>query len=163
VAVGLGTCLRNWGPRTRLSLAFGAGQFIMPLVGWSAGALILPYVAAYDHWVAFGVLTAISARMMWESFHAEPALDQGTNDPTLSWVLAGLAVAVSIDALAVGFTMSAWDGRQIIYASIIGVTAAIMTLGGTIVGCTATRRWGVWAERAGALLLFGVALKMLAI
>jgi len=64
VAVGVGACLGDWGSRVRLSLAFGAGQFLMPAVGWTAGASILPYVTAYDHWVAFGVLTAISAKMM---------------------------------------------------------------------------------------------------
>ena len=163
VAVGLGTCFHDWGSRTRLSLAFGAGQFLMPILGWTTGAVVLPYVAAYDHWVAFGVLAAISAKMMWESFRGNPELDHTSKNPSRSWVLVGLALAVSIDALAVGFTMGNLDGRRIIYAGIIGLTAAIMTLGGTILAHRATRCWRTWAERGGALLLFGVALKMLAV
>ncbi len=163
VAVGVGMCLRDWGSRIRLSLAFGIGQFIMPVLGWTTGEVILPYVAAYDHWVAFGVLTAISVKMVWESFQDGAELDRARNDPTRSWMLVGLGLAVSIDALAVGFTMGNLDGRRFVYAGIIGLTAALMTLGGTILARRATRCWGAWAERGGALLLFGVALKMLAV
>ncbi len=163
VAVGVGTSLGDWGSRIRLSLAFGIGQVLMPAVGWTAGAAILPYVTAYDHWVAFGVLTAISAKMMWESFRDGSESDRPRVNPTRSWMLPALALAVSIDALAVGFTMGNLDSRRIIYAIIIGVTASIMTLLGVLVARRATHHWGTWAERAGAVLLLGVAIKMLAV
>ena len=87
------------------------------------------------------------------------------NARTQNWapvaLLLGLAVATSIDALAVGFTMGNLDARRWAYAGTIGITAALMTLLGMLIGHHGSRHLGEWAERAGALLMLAVAVKML--
>jgi len=161
VSVGVGAIRHGWDARLRMAGAFGLFQFVMPALGWTAGAVILGYVAAYDHWVAFGVLTAISLKMLYESFRLGREERQAGSDPTRGVMLLGLAVATSIDALAVGFTMGNLDSRRWLYAAVIGFTAAGMTLSGMLVGHHGSKHLGEWAERAGALLLLAVAVKML--
>lgn len=161
VAVGVGSTRTDWGARGRLCASFGLFQFAMPVIGWNVGQVALQYVQAYDHWVAFGVLTAISLKMLWESFRPEREEEPQRSDPTRGMLLLGLAVATSIDALAVGFTMGNLDFRRWAYAAIIGVVAALMTLAGMLVGHHGSRHLGAWAERAGALLMLAVAVKML--
>ncbi len=162
VSVGVGAVRQGWEARLRMASAFGLFQFVMPAIGWSAGAVVLAYVAAYDHWVAFGVVTAISLKMLYESFRLGREEKRAAgSDPTRGIMLLGLAVATSIDALAVGFTMGNLDSRRWLYAAIIGLTAAGMTLAGMLVGHHGSKHLGEWAERAGAVLLLGVAVKML--
>ncbi len=161
VAVGVGASRTDWPARARLAGAFGLFQFVMPILGWNLGAVILQYVQAYDHWVAFGVLVAISLHMLWESFRPEREGDESRADPTRGLLLLGLALATSIDALAVGFTMGNLDARRWAYAAIVGATAALMTLIGMLIGHHGSRHLGEWAERAGALLMLAVAVKML--
>jgi putative Mn2+ efflux pump MntP len=129
----------------------------MPVVGWTVGAVILPYVHAYDHWVAAGVLLALAIKMIWESGKDEQCPRQ---DASRGMLLIVLALAVSVDALAVGFAMGGLSQVRWLYALIIGLVAAVLTLAGTLVGRHGSRRWGAWAERAGALLLVGVAVKI---
>ena len=143
-----------------MAAVFGAFQFVMPAIGWNLGRVVLQYVQAYDHWVAFGVLVAISGKMLWESFRPQRE-EQARTDPTRGMLLLGLAVATSIDALAVGFTMGNLDARRWLYAGIIGVVAAGMTVAGMLIGHHGSRHLGKWAERAGALLMVVVAVKML--
>ncbi len=161
VAVGVGAWRTDWAARGRLAAAFGVFQFAMPVVGWNVGRVALRYIQAYDHWVAFGVLVAISLHMLWESFRPERDPGESRADPTRGMLLLGLAVATSIDALAVGFTMGNLDARRWVYAVIIGVVAAVMTLAGMLIGHRGSRHLGEWAERAGALLMLGVAVKLL--
>jgi putative Mn2+ efflux pump MntP len=161
VAVGVGAARTDWPARARLAAAFGLFQFAMPVVGWNLGAVVLQYVQAYDHWVAFSVLVAISLHMLWESFRPGRESGGSAADPTRGALLLGLAVATSIDALAVGFTMGHLDARRWAYAGLIGVVAALMTLGGMILGHRGSRHLGEWAERAGALLMLAVAVRML--
>jgi len=163
VSVGVGARWHDWGSRLRLSFAFGLGQFVMPILGWTGGALILPYVAAYDHWVAFGVLVAISGKMLWESFRRDSDEAAEVINPTRGWLLPALALAVSIDALAVGFSMSRFGGALYLYALVIGVVASLMTLAGMILAYRGARHLGAWAGRLGALVLLGVAIKLLAV
>ena len=159
VGVGLGARHFDWGARGRLGGAFGLSQFAMTMLGSFLGAVILRYVAAYDHWVTFGVLAAIALKMLWESFRAEKS--EGRGDPTRGLLLVALAVAVSIDALAVGITMGQMDSRRWLYALVIGVTSTVMTVAGMVLAHRGERHLGAWAERLGALLLLGVAVKLL--
>lgn len=162
VSVGVGAIRQDWDARLRMAGAFGLFQFVMPIIGWSAGAVVLAYVAAYDHWVAFAVLAAISLKMLYESFRlGREEKRVAGSDPTRGILLLGLAVATSIDALAVGFTMGNLDSRRWAYAATIGLVAAVMTLSGMLVGHHGSKHLGEWAERAGAALLLGVAVKVL--
>ncbi|MGI5939730.1 MAG: manganese efflux pump MntP family protein [Thermoleophilia bacterium] len=161
-AVALASCCRfsyvNAGHVARLALSFGFFQFFMTVLGWLAGRGLSRWVIAIDHWIAFILLGAIGVKMLWESFRPPEGTAQ---DPTRGWALLTLAVATSIDALAVGLSfaflsVSIW-GPSII----IGVVAAIISAIGAIFGSQLGRRFGVWAERFGGVVLIGIGVKIL--
>jgi len=89
----------------RTALAFGAFQALMPLLGWLAGNTFVDLIADYDHWAAFGLLALIGSRMIWESLRhqtTEPLRREFSRGVTLI----ALAIATSIDALAVGLSFA---------------------------------------------------------
>ena len=161
VALGVGACWSDFRSRFRLSWHFGVFQSLMPLIGWKLGQQIIPYIRSWDHWFVFGVLMAISAKMLYESLKHRDRDAPRTCNPTKGWMLIGLSLAVSIDALAVGLTFGSLERNQIAYIIVIGLTAIVMTAIGMVLGSTVSSKLGVWAERAGAGLLALVAVKLL--
>jgi len=160
VALGVGACWADFRSRFRLSFHFGIFQSLMPLIGWQVGRQVIPYIRSWDHWFVFAVLMAIALKMLYESVKHE---DEGPNacNPTKGWMLVGLSVAVSIDALGVGLTFGGLERHQIAYIIVIGLTAIAMTAFGMVIGAKASSKLGVWAERAGAGILALVAVKLL--
>jgi len=77
----------------------------MPIVGWLAGQTVSGYIHAYDHWIAFGLLSFVGGKMLWEAWQSDGEA-QRADDPTRGWLLVTLVVATSIDALAVGLSMA---------------------------------------------------------
>ena len=163
VALGVGGRWADARSRFRLCFHFGLFQFLMPIIGWRAGSRLLPLIGSWDHWVVFGILMAIALKMLIESFRGDDAAEQARTDPTKGWALVGLSIAVSIDALGVGVTLGKLDAGQVLYAVFVGVTASAMSLIGMLLAHRATKRWGAWAERAGACILAIVAIRLLAI
>jgi putative Mn2+ efflux pump MntP len=161
VALGVGACWSDFRSRFRLSFHFGVFQSLMPLIGWQVGKQILPYIRGWDHWFVFGVLMAIALKMLYESLTHKDADAPPTCNPTKGWMLVGLSLAVSIDALGVGLTFGSLQRNQVAYIIVIGLTAIAMTAIGMMLGSTASSKLGVWAERAGAGLLALVAVKLL--
>src|SRR4030042_6070510 len=109
LSVGAAVGLRYCAPRQifRLSFHFGLFQSLMPLGGALVGRFVLEYVRAYDHWIAFGLLSAIGLKMLVSALRGAPveaACRQA--DPTRGWTLVGLSLAVSIDAFAAGLGMA---------------------------------------------------------
>src|SRR5512136_1464636 len=80
----------------RLAFHFGLFQALMPLIGWSAGTAVYRYIADFDHWVAFGLLSFVGGRMILASSRGEQE-KRATRDPTSGWDLVILSVATSID------------------------------------------------------------------
>jgi manganese efflux pump family protein len=144
----------------RLSFHFGIFQFLMPVVGWSAGTQLVPLVAAFDHWIAFGLLAFVGVRMMRS---AEDGLNPAELvDPTRGWVLVTLATATSIDALAVGLGLAALR-ISVWYPSVIigAVTMAMSIL--AILGGKKVGRWlGAKAQLVGGIVLILIGLRILA-
>jgi putative Mn2+ efflux pump MntP len=162
VAVGVGASGRRltYGPVLRLSLAFGLFQFIMPLAGWLAGMTVAAWIADFDHWIAFILLAFVGGKMIWESFHGDGRAESAV-DPTKGLTLLMLAVATSIDALAVGLSF-AFLKIAIFYASIlIGIVAFAMTLVGMVFGNKLGELFGKRAEMIGGLVLIGIGVKIL--
>jgi manganese efflux pump family protein len=157
-ACGVQIGLIRYGHVLRVALAFGFFQFIMPVIGWLAGSTFAGWVQTVDHWVAFGLLAIIGGRMIWESFrdHEAPA-----KDPTRGWNLLVLAIATSIDALAVGLGLAFLDVSIWFPAVVIGIVAAVLSAVGALFGCRLGRRFGAWAERAGGLVLIGLGIRIL--
>ena len=96
----------------RIALFFGGFQAFMPLIGALAGLSFREYISNYDHWIAFGILTVIGVKMIYESYKITSA--EKNYSPANIIVLLALSVATSIDALAVGITLSLVVGSIII-------------------------------------------------
>jgi putative Mn2+ efflux pump MntP len=156
-ACGVQIATVRYGFVLRLALAFGFFQFAMPVIGWFAGSALSGWLVTVDHWVAFGLLAIIGGRMIWQSFRDDEA---PTNDPTQGWNLLILAVATSIDALAVGLSFAFLDVSIWVPAVVIGIVTAIVSAVGAVFGCRLGRRFGVWAERAGGLVLIGIGVRI---
>ncbi|MBN1381064.1 MAG: manganese efflux pump [Deltaproteobacteria bacterium] len=161
VAVGIGASGRklSYAPVLRLATAFGFFQFIMPIAGWLAGMTVANLIANLDHWIAFVLLSFIGGKMIWESFQGD-GQNRG-KDPTTGLTLLMLAVATSIDALAVGLSF-AFLKIAIFYASlIIGVVAFFMTAVGAVFGKNLGKLFGKRAELIGGLVLISIGIKIL--
>ena len=128
VSIVSGIILRRfqWPVILRMSFFFGLFQALMPFFGWLATIHFAGYAERVGHWVAFAMLAFIGGRMIWQSIHDEGEDNQHFN-PTLLTTQLLLAVATSIDALAVGvsFAMTGFDGLSVLVLplSIIGISA----------------------------------------
>jgi putative Mn2+ efflux pump MntP len=158
VAAGIQVAALNARHVSRLALSFGFFQFMMPVLGWLAGRGLSKWLEAVDHWVAFALLAAIGGKMLWESFRPSESPAQ---DPTRGWTLLILSVATSIDALAVGLSLAFLEVSIWVPSIIIGVVAALLSALGAIFGSRLGRRFGVWAERFGGLVLIGIGVRIL--
>ena len=142
-----------------IALAFGGFQAGMPLLGWLVGARIGDLVAAWDHWIAFGLLLVIGGKMIYESFGATDAPEE---DKRISFVmLVGLAVATSIDALAVGVTFPMMHAPVALTATTIGVVTAVLSAVGMAIGRRFGAALGKRFDLVGGLVLVGLGIKML--
>ena len=160
VALGVGSTRRNvwFRPGFRLAFHFGLFQFMMPVVGWSVGTTVVQFIATWDHWIAFGLLAYVGGKMIIESF--EKGDHASSADPTRSWTLVMLAVATSIDALAVGLSLAMLK-VQILYPSIIiGLVASAMTVLGLALGNRLGKTFGKRMELVGGLVLLGIGLRV---
>ena len=115
----------------RIALFFGGFQAIMPLVGSLAGISVKEYVADYDHWIVFALLCTVGAKMIYES---SKIATKDIFNPENTLVLLVLSVATSIDALAVGMTLSLLQVSIIIAVIIIGVVTFVLSYLGVFIG-----------------------------
>jgi putative Mn2+ efflux pump MntP len=150
-------------PRVRLRHAvlvavfFGGFQALMPVVGWLVGSRIGPLVEAWDHWIAFVLLGAIGAKMLWESRDPKTAAAPRTEEELFGFkVMLLLAIATSIDALAVGITLPMLDAPFALSVITIGVTTAVLCVAGLIVGRRAGAMFGRRLDFLGGLILIAV-------
>jgi putative Mn2+ efflux pump MntP len=156
-AVGKGAALHRpqWREALRTGLIFGVIEGLTPLVGWLAGRVAAPYVAAWDHWIAFILLSAIGAMMIKASFGADEQ-EEEKRDSHSFWLLALTGFATSIDAMVVGVGLAIMGADILLTALAIGVTTCVMvTLGvmlGRVLGVIAGKR----AELAGGIILIGI-------
>jgi manganese efflux pump family protein len=144
----------------RTALAFGLAQSIMPALGWLAGRTVINYIANYDHWIAFGLLAVVGGRMIWEAFDKKEGEKAGM-DITRGWMLVTLALATSIDALAVGLSLAFLKTNILIAALIIGVVAFVISNLGFYIGRKASDVLGQRARIIGGIILIGIGLRVL--
>lgn len=140
---------------------FGLFQGLMPLMGWlGAGFLQGEWIESLNHWIAFILLSIIGLKMIWESFH----LGGECKDPDDVFHIRNLlilAVATSIDALAVGISFSFLGYPIIQGAAIIGITTFIITYGGVRAGHTLSHIFGERMESIGGAVLIIIGLRIL--
>jgi putative Mn2+ efflux pump MntP len=146
VALGTGTTLSRLTGRHlfRLGFHFGLFQALMPIIGWLAGQTIVQYIASWDHWIAFFLLAIIGGRMIHEAGSDEEKPED--RDPTRGLSLVLLSIATSIDALAVGFSLSVIGVSIWVPALIIGLVAGGLTIIGMLMGKRFGDRWGAKVE-----------------
>jgi len=123
---------------------FGLFQAVMPLIGWFAGVNIIDFISGFDHWIAFGLLFFIGLRMMYESLSRESK--QVVSSSSFK-VLLILSVATSIDALAVGLSLSFIEASIITPAIIIGIMTFFLSFLGVFIG----KKSSSYFEKIGVL------------
>jgi manganese efflux pump family protein len=143
----------------RMSFHFGLFQFLMPIIGWGAGAGFVSYIEAADHWIAFGLLGIIGGHMIWNAFRVEEEVVR--KDMTRGWPLISLSLATSIDALAVGLSLSMISVQIVFPAVLIGVVAGLMSLLGIRLGERVSHTLGTHMEYAGGIILILIGTRIL--
>lgn len=143
----------------RIAVFFGGFQAFMPLVGALAGLSVRAYIANYDHWIAFGLLSAVGGKMVYESFKIETA---GRNlNPSNILVLLVLSVATSIDALTIGITLSLLNISIALAVTIIGLTTFLLSYLGVFIGKKFGHFFENKIEALGGLVLIGLGVRIL--
>ncbi len=143
----------------RTALAFGIAQALMPLIGWLVGRAVTSFISGFDHWVVFGLLFVIGGRMIWEALHQNDAAKEA--DISRGLLLFSLAIATSIDALAVGLSFAFLQINIGSASLIIGVVAFLITILGFYLGRKAGRLLGERAKIAGGVILIGIGIRVL--
>ena len=149
----------------RMAFLFGLFQAMMPLIGWLGISHFQQYMEAYDHWIAFAMLGFIGGRMVWESFGSDE--EQHFNPRKLRTQLL-LAIATSIDALAVGISFACTGytavGQLTLPLIIIGVVSFLFSLIGYRLGARFGRSIAqrLKPELFGGIILIGIGVKILA-
>jgi putative Mn2+ efflux pump MntP len=159
VSIGLGSKKNSRGLGLKAGLFFGAFQALMPFIGYLGGKGILGWVEDYAHWIAFGLLTLIGTKMIYEGLHEgiEEDIAAITNKMMML-----LSVATSIDAMAAGFSLTLLDVNVYLACLIIGMTTFAFSWLGVLIG----ERSGTWlenkAEIFGGVVLILIGIKILA-
>ena len=163
VCKGLGMRTLNMRQAAVIALFFGGFQALMPLIGWLLGSQFAQHVTAIDHWVAFVLLAFIGGKMLWDAFHEDDDGDSvaATDAPLDLRELVMLAVATSIDALAVGITLAFLQVNIVFSVSFIGVTTFVLSLAGVAIGHQFGSRWEKPSEIAGGVVLILIGGKIL--
>lgn len=144
----------------RMALFFGAFQSLMPLVGFAAGKTFEDIAGFYDHWIAFVLLSVVGGKMVYGAFKIKE-VERKPADPANLSALFVLSVATSIDALAVGFTLSLVTHSIGLAVGLIGFITFLLSYLGYYIG----KRFGHFFENkieiVGGLILIGIGIKIL--
>jgi manganese efflux pump family protein len=161
VSLGIGTTqyANTRRPIFRLSFHFGLFQFLFPVLGWLGGMPIQQYLGGIDHWVAFGLLSFVGARMVRSGFDTENETHK--SDPSRGRMLVLLSTAVSIDAFAVGLSLAMLKVNVFYPAVIIGVVTGTLSLLGLRIGGRLGQAFGKRMEIIGGLILIAIGLRAL--
>ncbi len=160
VSLCKGLALRKVTLRNMLiaGLWFGGFQALMPIIGFYLGVSFYDLISAYDHWVASILLFLIGANMVREGlFGEEEEVDADMGIKTM--VL--LAIATSIDALAIGISFAMTEDSIFLPAAIIGIVTLVISMAGVKIGSLFGDRFGKKAEVLGGVILIIIGLKVL--
>lgn len=148
----------NYKQMSLIALFFGGFQALMPLVGWLLGKSFETYIKSFDHWVAFGLLLFIGGKMAWESFKDD---EDDCGDKFDIKELFIMAIATSIDALAVGVAFALKDVNIFFAISVIGITTFVLSAIGVFIGHKFGAVYKSKAELAGGIILILIGVKIL--
>lgn len=152
----------RWGIFLKMAFLFGLFQAAMPFLGWLGASRFNHLIETYDHWIAFALLAFLGIRMIREHFKDE---EERSFDPTRMKVILTLAVATSIDALAVGIPFAFTGFRtlsSLFYPlTAIGIASFVISLAGSLIGVFFGKRFNLRVEIFGGLVLIGIGVKIL--
>jgi putative Mn2+ efflux pump MntP len=142
---------------------FGAFQFIMPIIGWVLGKTFVSYIQAFDHWAAFTLLALIGGKMLVGAIprkNREKAAEKNIDIQSIGNLIT-LAIATSIDALAVGLSFSMMNQDIWIPALVIGCITFVLCFLGFEFGKKIGIAFGSGSQVIGGLILIGIGVKIL--
>ena len=157
ICKGLASKKMRWDGALACGLYFGGFQALMPTIGYFVGSRFYTYIERFDHWIAFVLLALIGVNMLREAFSEEEQVDA-------SFAVKGmlvLAVATSIDALAVGVSLACLQTNIAAAAAVIGVTTFVFSFAGVRIGNVFGTKYRKKAVIAGGVILIGIGLKIL--
>ena len=157
-AVGKGAALHK--PRfteaLKTGVIFGVIEATTPIIGWGLGLAAAPYVSAWDHWIAFVLLSGLGVLMIRNACTAESCVPEGRPAKHSFWLLAVTGFATSIDAMAVGVGLAFIDVNIIPTAVAVGITTLVMVTFGVMLGRALGALVGRRAEIVGGIILIGI-------
>lgn len=161
-SIGKGATLHKprFADAIRIGALFGIIEATTPVIGWMLGMLAASYISAWDHWIAFSMLSCLGAAMIWRSFSQEEPEPPRPASKSVR-TLALTAVATSIDAMAVGISLAFLDVSIIPTALAIGAATMLMTTIGVMLGRALGALVGRRAELLGGLILVGIGIGIL--
>ena len=160
VSIAKGITVTRSRRKTGLLLAslFGGVQMLMPVIGWLAGLSFKGLIMGVDHWIAFGLLSFIGGKMIYDSIREK---EDGKEENIRLFSALILAVATSIDALMVGLSFVFLEISIFEPILIIGVIAFALSLTGFMFGCSIGKRFGNRVKIVGGLILILIGLRIL--
>lgn len=160
VSICKGITMKNlkWKNILIIALFFGGFQGLMPLIGWLVGSQFEQYITPIDHWIAFTLLGFLGIKMIVDASNSE---EECCNDSFKIKELFILAIATSIDALAVGITFAFLQVNIIIAISLIGIITFILAICGVFIGNKFGGKFKRKAEFIGGIILILMGLKIL--
>ena len=164
ICKGLSMKKIKYGHAVVIALFFGGFQALMPFLGWALGTQFKDYIVSIDHWIAFVLLGIIGGKMLKEAFEEDKkeASEETKQDGKLDLKeLFLLAIATSIDALAVGVTLAFLNVNIYLAITIIGVVTFLLAFAGVVIGNIFGSKYEKGAQIAGGVILILIGLKIL--
>jgi putative Mn2+ efflux pump MntP len=142
-----------------VGVLFGGFQALMPLIGWQIGIELQPIIEAIDHWLAFGILSAVGVKMIYEGLHSD-ADNYDRRALTISALIL-TAIATSIDSFVVGFGFGFLNVSVLIALTMIGGVTFLTSVGGVYLGKKFGEHFGEYVEIIAGIMLIGIGFKIL--
>ena len=163
ICKGLGMRKVNYKQMLLIALFFGGFQALMPLLGWLLGRQFEQYITSVDHWIAFALLVLIGANMLREARKEDDTTDAETvyDAPLPLGQLLLMAIATSIDALAVGISFAFLGVNIWLAIAVIGTTTFLISAAGVFIGNRFGNRYEKRATIAGGIILILLGVKIL--
>ena len=158
ICKGISMSKMNWKKAIIIGLYFGIFQALMPVIGFTLGKTFENLVTSIDHWIAFGLLLIIGIKMIKDAFKE----DEASINDSVGWkVMTILAIATSIDALAVGITFAFLKVNLLLAVLIIGIITFVLCVIGTKIGNAFGNKFENKAEILGGIVLILIGTKIL--
>lgn len=150
----------RWKDALLIGLFFGGFQAIMPLLGWTLGSQFERYIVEMDHWIAFLLLAFIGGKMIFDAVHEKEEVVEEAYSLKIRELLL-LAIATSIDALAVGISFAFLQVNIWVSILVIGCTTLLISIGGVLIGRKFGNRFQKKAAIIGGVVLILIGVKIL--